>query len=436
MRWFKYTVISVGLLLLLALVVPLFIPLERFIPQLEKLATEKLGQPVQIESLHFTLLPAPALKLHGLRIGPDQQRFEAIILRPALGSLFQPVKVLRVVEVRGFRVTPQLLGLAGALAKPQGEQAQIVQVQRIQLGGMHLALENLIWGPLRADIVLKAQAVQGIEAGSEDGKFKLRLTPGEKAQALQIDAEQWQLPIKPALKFDQLTARGDLGQNTLTLPDIQGQLYGGTLQGKASIDWIRDWRVKGDLKLHQVETKEIVALLTRTLGVSGKLHAQGGYSLRAKDPAQLAASLSGNFKFEVKQGVLYGFDLAQAVKTLAQSGTRGGQTRFDALSGTLIITGKQYQLRDLYIASGVLTAQGDIKIAPNKQLSGTLLVALKGIAGLVQVPLDVSGTLSDPILLPNRAALAGAAAGTAILGPGFGTGVGSKAGQMLDKLFK
>jgi hypothetical protein len=50
--------------------------------------------------------------------------------------------------------------------------------------------------------------------------------------------------------------------------------------------------------------------------------------------------------------------------------------------------------------------------------------------------LEVAGTLSDPILFPNRAALAGAAVGTGLMGPGFGTTVGAKAGQALDKLFK
>jgi len=63
-------------------------------------------------------------------------------------------------------------------------------------------------------------------------------------------------------------------------------------------------------------------------------------------------------------------------------------------------------------------------------------VAMKGTANLIEVPLDVSGTLSDPVLLPNRAALAGAAAGAAFMGPGWGTSVGSKAGQALEKLFK
>ena len=435
MRWFKYSVFLIGFLLLLALLLPFFIPLSRYIPSLEKLASEKLRQPVSIAELRFSLLPLPSGTVSGLVIGKEYpSKFEAITLRPALGSLLQEVKVLRSVEVKGFQVNSHMLGFVGALAKPGGPQ--LVQVQRIQLRAMQLDLDGLKWGPLRADIVLNERGVQSLEAGSEDGKFKLDIAPGSPTQDLQIHAKNWELPLKPALKFDGLRAQGQLQQNTLNLPQIEGKLYGGTLQGKAAIDWSRGWAVKGDAEMRQVETKEIVALMTRAVGVSGKLNAQGGYSMRAKEPAQLANSLSAQFKFEVKQGVLYGFDLAQAVNVLARSGTRGGQTRFEALTGTLIITGKRYQLRQLTVASGVLTAHGDVNIAPNKQLSGKINVALKGIAGLVDVPLDVSGTLSDPILLPNRAAFAGAAAGTAILGPGFGTGVGSKAGQMLDKLFK
>ena len=435
MRWFKYSVILIGLVLFLALLLPFLIPLSRYIPPLEKLASEKLGQPVQIAELRFSLLPLPSVTAYGLRIGKDHpSQFEAITLRPALGSLLQEVKVLRSVEVKGFQVNSHMIGFVGALAKP-GRPA-LVRVERIQLRAMHLDLDGLKWGPLRADIELSTQGVQGIEAGSEDGKFKLDLTPGTPAQKIQINAKQWEIPIKPALKFELLNAKGLLQQNTLNLPDIQGKLYGGTLQGKAQIDWLRDWKVKGDLKMNKVETKEIVALMTRSIGVSGKLNARGSYGMRAKEPAQLADSLSAQFKFEVKQGVLHGFDLAQAVKTLARSGTRGGQTRFEELSGTLIITGKRYQVRQLSVTSGVLSAHGDVDIAPNKRLSGTINVALKGVAGLVTVPLDVSGTVSDPILLPNRAVFAGAAAGTAIMGPGFGTGVGSKAGQMLDKIFK
>jgi hypothetical protein len=53
---------------------------------------------------------------------------------------------------------------------------------------------------------------------------------------------------------------------------------------------------------------------------------------------------------------------------------------------------------------------------------------------LVSVPLIVSGTLDKPLVYPSKAALAGAAVGTAILGPGLGTSLGSKAGSAVSGL--
>ncbi len=61
--------------------------------------------------------------------------------------------------------------------------------------------------------------------------------------------------------------------------------------------------------------------------------------------------------------------------------------------------------------------------------------ALKGTSALVSTPLALSGTVQNPSLYPSKAALAGAAAGTALLGPGLGTAAGMKAGRMAEKLF-
>ncbi|MNC99072.1 hypothetical protein D3C83_172330 [compost metagenome] len=52
-----------------------------------------------------------------------------------------------------------------------------------------------------------------------------------------------------------------------------------------------------------------------------------------------------------------------------------------------------------------------------------------------EVPLNVSGTVDSPVVVPTGAAVAGAAAGTAILGPGVGTSVGVKIGNWADGLF-
>jgi hypothetical protein len=100
------------------------------------------------------------------------------------------------------------------------------------------------------------------------------------------------------------------------------------------------------------------------------------------------------------------------------------------------LIGKHTQLRDIKVASGLLKASGNVDIAASKKLSGTVSVEVKGTASLVSVPLEVAGTIQDPVLFPNRAALAGAAVGTGLMGPGFGTSVGTKAGEALDKLFK
>ena len=51
------------------------------------------------------------------------------------------------------------------------------------------------------------------------------------------------------------------------------------------------------------------------------------------------------------------------------------------------------------------------------------------------VPLNVSGTLDAPLLYPTGGTVAGAAVGTAILGPGFGTSVGAKIGSWTEGLF-
>jgi hypothetical protein len=53
----------------------------------------------------------------------------------------------------------------------------------------------------------------------------------------------------------------------------------------------------------------------------------------------------------------------------------------------------------------------------------------------VSTPLAVSGTVQNPTLFPTKSALAGAAAGTALLGPGVGTSIGMKAAQLTERLF-
>jgi hypothetical protein len=114
---------------------------------------------------------------------------------------------------------------------------------------------------------------------------------------------------------------------------------------------------------------------------------------------------------------------------------KGGETRFDHFSGHLGVDSAGYYLTKVEIASGALAAEAEMWISPKQELVGMVDVALNGTSGIVSTPLTLAGTVQDPTLYPSSASLAGAAAGTMLLGPGLGTTVGMKAARFTQKLF-
>lgn len=144
------------------------------------------------------------MTLAGITLGKSHTtKIGAVTLRPNLWSLLSDVKVLRVVEIDGVTFNHALIDFVTALAERPSNGPQTILVQRIKLSALRLDMDVLQWGPLRADIALDERGVAAIDAGSEDRRFKLNLIPTEKGgQHLKIEAKNWHLPLKPALKFD------------------------------------------------------------------------------------------------------------------------------------------------------------------------------------------------------------------------------------------
>jgi len=120
--------------------------------------------------------------------------------------------------------------------------------------------------------------------------------------------------------------------------------------------------------------------------------------------------------------------------TLGKQGTSDGETRFDQLSGHLALDQSTYRFTQLRIASGALGAEGQLGVSPRKELSGRVTAQVKSLGTSVGIALNVAGTVQSPTVMPTGGTIAGAALGTVLL-PGIGTGVGAKAGQMLEGLF-
>ena len=442
MKKSKKIVFALGLIIIALVITPFLVPTERFIQQVEHIAAEKLGVPVTITSGHLRFLPSPRLVASGIVVGENQDvMFDQLIIVPTLSSVFSETKQVEIKVIKPI-IKKSALSMVAALTANKPEKAEIAAVN---VRHIHIKEIQFIWPDIKmplidADILLtSSNQLDSAVIESADGKLKADITPQEDAHLVTLNVDKWTLPIGLPLLIDKAKLVMQLKGNQLTIPDIDATLYGGKLTGNAQLNWsegkgIDNWKTKGLLKFDGVAVKQPTRMVSQSVYLSGNLFADGGFSASAKEASQLADRMQANFKFNIKNGVVHGLDLVKVASLLIKQSQDGGETQFSAFSGLLNLSGQQYHLRDLNVISGLLTANGQVKIKPNKTLDGTGSVALKNSVSLVAIPLNVSGTVSKPVILPSKAALAGAVAGTAILGPGAGTSVGIKAAEALDSI--
>ncbi|HWH47914.1 MAG TPA: AsmA-like C-terminal region-containing protein [Burkholderiales bacterium] len=435
-RWYFGAGIAVALLL----VVPFLLPLGRLIPELERIASEQLKAPVRIESLRLFLLPLPHLSIDGITVGKQPfLQVQNVRVIPSLTSLFSEQKVIRKISLRGVLMNQRLIAKASTWAgRPASGGPAPVRVERIEVRDANIDFTDFKLS--HADVILELTPEGGLaqaQVHADQGRLVGTLVPQGKEFALKVSAQDWKLPAGPPILLSSLAASGILNADGLVLSTIDSRLYDGTLAGTLTVGWKKDWTVAGNFDVRQVEIGPLVALFSKETTISGRLLANPVIDMRAPSAAQLAEAISVESDFKVENGVLYKVDLAAAPKVLFnKDAMKGGDTRFQEFSGHLSVDPAGYHLTGLNISSGLFKAQGELSISPKQELAGRIDVEVKGTSNLVSTPLAVSGTVQNPTLFPTKAAMAGAAAGTALLGPGVGTTIGMKAGQFTERLFR
>lgn len=425
-------------LVLLLVVVPFLIPMGAYISQIEQTLAGKLGVPVKIGSLHFALLPTPRANIGNLVIGNDgdiQVGDIAAVLDVA--TLFDDVRVISTLKLDAPVLKPAGTALLGSLAggKDESPGTAPVELRRIVVNDAKVEVDGLQLPGFDAKVELSPGGkLQHATLTSSKGNLAVDLVPAESGYAATIKAEKWTPPAGPQIVFDTLKANLEYAGSTLKFSQIEATLYRGKLTASGQMNWARNWHLEGKFKTEGIELGDAARLFTRTVKVTGRISGDGKFSSTAKDAGKLGEALALDYNFNVANGVLYGVDLVKAASLLLRQGQTGGETHFDALSGALHTRGKHIEVRPLHIVSGLLAADGNVSIAADRKLGGKIDAEIKKGVALVTVPLQISGTMDKPIVLPTKAALAGAAAGTALMGP-LGTDLGIKAGSALDKMF-
>ena len=445
-KWFLG---GLTLVLVAVAVAPWLIPAGAWIGRIEAEAGARLGAPVRVGGIRVALLPVPHVAVNAFSVAEGAIVVKRIAVYPRLWSLLSDAPALRSIEFEQVTITPKGLELAqAAAARPRAGAA--LKVGRLRAGEVHIELAAGKLPVFDADVDLNINSgaipVESARISTKDGRAKLTLVPAGATGAtgapsapgaewtLTLEAKDWQLPLGPPLQFDRLQAAGRIAGDALEIGSMTVALYGGTAAGKAELAWQKGWRLGGEIKVTGVDMASLTQSLQLKSALTGKLDASGPFRAQAPKPAGLADAFNAQIAFEVRNGVLRGFDLASAAQSLLKGGAGGGSTQFDQLTGAVKVQGRALKLQNVRVTSGVLKAIGNVDISPAKQLTGRVDTEVKGTGGLVGVPLAVSGTLDAPVLLPTRGSMAGAVVGSVLL-PGVGTSIGSTVGDRIGKMF-
>jgi uncharacterized protein involved in outer membrane biogenesis len=441
MKWLKILGGLVVVLVLALAAIPFFISLDDYIPRIEQEVSARIKEPVKIGSLRAAALPLPHMTARGVAVGKSEDiKVGKVTVTPDLWSLGSATKVIRSIEIDGLVLTQNAVdripGWIPPAAKPGAPvEPAAVRVESIKLDDALIKLQKATFGPFDARLNLGADG--GLVDASlvgRDGKLKGHIKPERSHYVIEAVAKDWTAPVGPAIHFDELTIKGVATAHDADLNDIRARLYGGNVAGKVTGTWKKGFQLKGSADVNQVEIAPVLKALGRPLSLTGKVTARPvTFSASAARADQLVNALRLETPFDVQNGVLHGVDVVKAATSLiSKDGGKGGETRFDKLSGHLAMDRGTRRLTRLNVVSGSLSGEGSVTVSPRDELSGRVIARVKAVSvASASVPLNVSGTVSSPILLPTGGTVAGAALGTAVAGP-LGTAAGAKVGQWAE----
>lgn len=371
------------------LAAPFLVPVASFIPELTRVAAEKLGQPVAVEGLRLHLVPTPRVVATGITVGKKADvTVGELEIVPELLSLISGPQVVRLVRAEKVVVQESALAIPKTMPKSDGG-GEAVRVRRVELKDVTLTHSKVKLPPFDLEVELGGQSQARFV--TRDGAVDLKVA-------------------------------GTLKGEVLDLPAIDGKLYGGTLAGSCRAEWSKLWQVTGKASLAGVDLVPVQKAMGKPARLSGRLKTQQVFSLRGN-----VLSLDG--PFEVLGGSYTGVDLSKVADLTGKS--KADATQFEEFRGKLQVRGQRVKINELCVRSPKVVAGGNIEIAPDQKLSGKLDVSIARTGGFVGVPVALSGTTADPSVRPTKGYLIGAAVGTVLL-PGIGTSLGASAGSRME----
>jgi len=391
--------IGIGLLALIVVAVALlhFVPLNGYIAGARQAMSQRLGVTVDIAELRYALLPTPQLTLHGVALGNLQEvKIATLVASASPFALLSDSKQISEVEVNNLTADQDALALAARWAAPA--ETQSLTVRKVRLKGAKLALRDFEAPSFDGEITIGADG--GVERAQLNSTgLRVDITQKDKTWRATLDGRNWQAPLGPALTFDDLNVVAVFGPKQVTLTTIEGHAGRGTMKGTAKATWSSTIRVDGELNITGGDLAQLMAAFTRDFTATGTMTTSANFALQSASLKTLFKEPKVEATFTIERGELNNVDVVRAIQSPSRDGVRGGKTRFESLKGTLQASDKQVSYRKLQLGSGPMNASGAVDVATNGDLSGRVAAELGSKTVVVaRGNLVVTGNIRTPIL--------------------------------------
>jgi hypothetical protein len=228
-----------------------------------------------------------------------------------------------------------------------------------------------------------------VSVSSSENGLSVKLEPHAGKAAVEISANALPLPIGVDFGLTDFQAKGIASATELVMGSVEGRAFGGRLIGKARLRWSGPWSLDGELSARQMDAAKVASPLIGT----GILQGKGTFSMRGLLPERMVLNSQVQGDFSIQKGTINNVDMT---RVLQGSGSGGGTTNFQEVSGTFSADPNRLQVRQIRLAAGLLSGGGQLDMDSQKGLSGRMQIELRAQSVQARATLGVSGTLTNP----------------------------------------
>jgi uncharacterized protein involved in outer membrane biogenesis len=157
-------------------------------------------------------------------------------------------------------------------------KGQAAEIQNVKLRSVKLDTKPTI-EPFDANLGFSRTGVlQSAQLQGAGGRWNLGLRPSEKGTDIDFSARNWVLPLGAAIPVSDVTLKGTLANGEILVPEFEASALEGKVNGTLRVNWASGpVKLESDLALAKVSAKDLVAVFTKDIAVTGKL--DGNFNL-------------------------------------------------------------------------------------------------------------------------------------------------------------